>query len=100
MAEFKDKVIYQIYPKSFQDTNGDGIVDYQYTTVEMDTNGDGIIDYTTVAEDFDPRVTRTWSIRWPVHLCGSNPLTVPVAAMRMGAASKESVRNPVFTSSR
>lgn len=32
-----------------------------------------------------PRVTRTWSIRWPVHLCGSNPLTVPVAAMRMGA---------------
>ena len=24
MTSFKDKVIYEIYPKSFQDSNGDG----------------------------------------------------------------------------
>ncbi|CBK74964.1 hypothetical protein CIY_23010 [Butyrivibrio fibrisolvens 16/4] len=24
MLNFKDKVVYQIYPKSFYDTNGDG----------------------------------------------------------------------------
>ena len=27
MNHFQDKVIYQIYPKSFMDTNGDGIGD-------------------------------------------------------------------------
>lgn len=25
MADFKNKVVYQIYPKSFKDSNGDGI---------------------------------------------------------------------------
>ena len=25
MADFRDKVVYQIYPKSFRDTNGDDL---------------------------------------------------------------------------
>lgn len=36
MAEFKDKVIYQIYPKSFQDTNGDGLGDLRGVTKRLD----------------------------------------------------------------
>ena len=29
MMTFQDKVVYQIYPKSFQDTNHDGLGDIQ-----------------------------------------------------------------------
>ncbi len=36
MSYFKDKVIYQIYPKSFYDTNGDGVGDIKGVTDKLD----------------------------------------------------------------
>ena len=36
MKNFKDKVVYQIYPKSFKDTNHDGIGDLNGVTEKLD----------------------------------------------------------------
>lgn len=36
MEGFKDKVVYQIYPKSFRDSNGDGIGDLRGVTEKLD----------------------------------------------------------------
>lgn len=36
MMNFKDKVVYQIYPKSFQDSNGDGFGDLKGVTKRLD----------------------------------------------------------------
>ena len=45
MNDFKDKVIYQIYPKSFYDTNHDGIGDIQGIIKKLDYLKDLGIDY-------------------------------------------------------
>ena len=36
MADFKKSVVYQIYPKSFCDTNGDGLGDLKGVTAKLD----------------------------------------------------------------
>ena len=36
MSKFKDKVVYQIYPKSFQDSNGDGLGDLRGVIQRLD----------------------------------------------------------------
>ena len=36
MADFKKSVVYQIYPKSFYDTDGDGLGDLKGVTAKLD----------------------------------------------------------------
>ena len=45
MADFKDKVVYQIYPKSFKDSNGDGIGDLRGVIDALDYLADMGVDY-------------------------------------------------------
>ena len=45
MANFQDKVVYQIYPKSFCDTSGDGLGDLPGVTAKLDYLKDLGVDY-------------------------------------------------------
>ena len=45
MYNFKDKVVYQIYPKSFHDSNGDGFGDLKGVTQKLDYLADLGVDY-------------------------------------------------------
>lgn len=45
MSDFKDKVVYQIYPRSFYDTNGDGFGDLKGVTNKLDYLKDLGVDY-------------------------------------------------------
>ena len=45
MADFKKSVVYQIYPKSFYDTNGDGLGDLKGVTAKLDYIRELGVDY-------------------------------------------------------
>lgn len=45
MLNFKDKVVYQIYPKSFYDSNNDGVGDIKGITLKLDYLKELGIDY-------------------------------------------------------
>ena len=45
MQDFKDKVVYQVYPKSFYDASGDGVGDIKGITAKLDYLHDLGIDY-------------------------------------------------------
>ena len=45
MADFSNKVIYQIYPKSFKDSNGDGVGDLRGVAEKLDYLKDLGVDY-------------------------------------------------------
>ena len=45
MNDFKDKVVYHIYPKSFMDSNGDGFGDLKGVTAKLDYLADLGVDY-------------------------------------------------------
>ena len=45
MADFKKSVVYQIYPKSFYDTNGDGLGDLKGVTAKLDYIKELGVDY-------------------------------------------------------
>ena len=52
MSNFKDKVVYQIYPRSFYDTNGDGFGDLKGITAKLDYLKELGVDYIWITPFF------------------------------------------------
>lgn len=52
MADFSDKVVYQVYPKSFQDSNADGIGDLRGLIQRLDYLEDLGVDYLWITPVF------------------------------------------------
>ena len=75
MANFQDKVVYQIYPKSFCDTNGDGLGDLPGVTAKLDYLKDLGVDYLWLTPFFPTPASAPW------------PTSRPSSGRRRGAAS-------------
>ena len=52
MEDFGNKVVYQVYPKSFMDANGDGVGDLKGITGQLDYLKDLGIDYLWITPVF------------------------------------------------
>ena len=73
MNDFKDKVIYQIYPKSFMDSNGDGFGDLKGVTAKLDYLAD------LGGRRSSPRPSATTAMMWPTTV----PLTRATARWKI-----------------
>ena len=72
MADFSEKVIYQIYPKSFQDSNGDGIGDLKGIIRRLDYLKDLGVDYLWLTPIFpSPQRDNGYDV---ADYCSVNPM--------------------------
>ena len=75
MADFKKSVVYQIYPKSFYDSNGDGLGDLRGVIEKLDYIKELGVDYIWMTPFFVlPR--RTMDMMWKIIIT-SIPDTAP-----------------------
>jgi trehalose-6-phosphate hydrolase len=61
MGDYRDKVIYQIYTKSFNDTNGDGLGDIRGVTEKLDYLKELGIDYIWMTPFFTSPLMNNYS---------------------------------------
>ena len=80
MQDFKKSVVYQIYPKSFLDTNGDGLGELRGITAKLDYLKELGVDYLWLTPFFvSPRTTT--AMTWPTTGT-STPGTAPWPTLR------------------
>lgn len=83
-----NKVVYQIYPKSFQDTNGDGIGDLRGITEHLDYLKELGVDYLWITPFFvSPRMTTGTILRITAV---STPCTGPWRTLTLWSARRRS----------
>ena len=85
MTNFQDKVVYQIYPKSFYDANGDGLGDLPGITAKLDYLKDLGVDYLWLTPFF-PSPQRDNGYGW-TPASAPWPTSRPSSGRRRGAAS-------------
>ena len=88
MANFQDKVVYQIYPKSFCDTNGDGLGDLPGVTRQTGLSpgpGGGL----SLADPLFPSPQRDNATTWPAT-GPSTPGSAPWRTSRPWSARRTS----------
>ena len=71
MVDFGNKVVYQVYPKSFMDANGDGVGDLKGITGRLDYLKDLGIDYLWITPVFpSPQRDNGYDV---ADYCGIDP---------------------------
>ena len=87
-SELAGKVVYQIYVKSFQDSNGDGIGDLPGVTSRLDYLAGLGVDYLWLTPIY-PSPQRTTATTWPTT-APSTPSTAPCRTLRRCAPRPKS----------
>ena len=78
MQDFKKSVVYQIYPKSFLDTNGDGLGELKGVTAKLDYLKELGVDYLWLTPS---------AMTWPTTGT-STPGTAPWPTLRSSPARR------------